>query len=67
VSGSHQIVNFIRIQIGLEFRKDLKIKKPFSNFLLALGRIPPSLASHPSPARGLHHGPAALQCAAQLA
>jgi hypothetical protein len=52
-----KIVNLIRIQIGLEFRKDLKIKKPFSNFLLAMGRIPPSrpnLASHISPA----HGPA---------
>jgi hypothetical protein len=27
-----EIVNLIRIQIGLEFRKDLKNKKPFSFF-----------------------------------
>jgi hypothetical protein len=27
-----KIVNLIRIQIGLEFRKDLKNKKPFSFF-----------------------------------
>jgi hypothetical protein len=31
-----EIINLIRIQIGLEFRKDLKNKKPFSFFLLAM-------------------------------
>jgi hypothetical protein len=33
-----EIVNLIRIQIGLKFRKYLKNKKPFSFFLLAMGR-----------------------------
>jgi hypothetical protein len=33
-----KIVNLIWIQIGLEFRKDLKHKKPFLIFLLAMGR-----------------------------
>jgi hypothetical protein len=32
MSRSHQNSNLIWIQIGLEFRKDLKIKKPFPVF-----------------------------------
>jgi hypothetical protein len=58
-SRSRRNSNLIRIQIGLEFTKDLKIKKPFSSFLLATGRIPPSrcnLASYSSLTHRLHHG-----------
>jgi hypothetical protein len=36
-----EIINLIWNQIGLEFRKDLKNKKSFPIFLLAMGRNPP--------------------------
>jgi hypothetical protein len=45
-----EIVNLIWIQIGLEFRKDLKNKKPFLIFLLAMGRNPPAGPTEPTPA-----------------
>jgi hypothetical protein len=36
------------IQIGLEFRRDLKIKKAFSCFYLAMGRIRPAGPAEPT-------------------
>jgi hypothetical protein len=36
-----KIVNLIRIQFGLEFRKDLKNKKPFSFFHWPWAETPP--------------------------
>jgi hypothetical protein len=48
-----KIVNLIRIQIGLEFRKDLKNKKPFSFFYWPWAETPPPAQS----------GSASLPCA----
>jgi hypothetical protein len=59
-------VEVVKIQIWFELKlvqnleKVWKLKSLFSNFLLAIGRIPPSrpsLASHPSPAWGLRRDP----------
>jgi hypothetical protein len=36
-----KIVNLIQIQIGLEFRKDLKNKKPFLFFYWPWAKTPP--------------------------
>jgi hypothetical protein len=44
-----EIVNLIWIQIGLEFRKGLKNKKPFLIFLLAMGQNPPRRPSRACP------------------
>jgi hypothetical protein len=52
-----EIINLISILNGLEFRKDLKNKKPFLIFLLAMGRNPPR-AAQPSL-------PQPLSCVAQ--
>jgi hypothetical protein len=53
----HSNLNWI--QIGLGFRKDLKIKKAFSSFYLAMARIRPSQAE--PAAASLTRGPGAAQ------